>query len=286
MNRPDSAGAIRVIAALLEARTGQVLAESRMWRMETSLKPLLRAHGLGSLAEMASAIAGEKGARLAQEVVNALLNNETSFFRDHHVYQALASQLLPHLAQERPERRLRIWCVGCSTGQEPYSLAMLLRRDPHWHADGRASILASDISTAAIERARTGLFSQIDVQRGLGINDLLRWFEPEGEDWRISDDVRRLVDFRAENIFEGNAPTGEYDIILCRNLMIYFSPQRRAMLFERLARHCAPGGYLLLGAGETVIGQTADFTASGRFRGVYERIERRSAQGAARSAAS
>lgn len=264
--------AMRVIASLLEARTGQILGDSRMWRMETSLKPLMRAHGLPQLEDVAARIAAPEGAGLAEEVVNALLNNETSFFRDHHMFQQLASRLLPALASAPGAERLRIWCAGCSSGQEPYSLAMLVRRDPFWSVEGRVSILATDISTAAIARAKAGRYSQMDVQRGLGINDLLRWFEPVGEDWQISPELRRMIDFRAENLFDGTSPGGHYDIILCRNLLLYFPPERRSQLFARLGAHSAPGGLLMLGAGETVIGQSGDFQPSADFRGAYQRV--------------
>lgn len=266
------AGATRALASLLEARTGQILSENRMWRIETALKPILRANGIPTLEELASRISASGSPELVNSVVNALLNNESSFFRDLPTFTMLARDLLPHIAAAHPNKKtLRIWCAGCSTGQEAYSLAMQIRKDEARWQDWRVTILATDISTAAVAQAQSGIYSQIDVQRGLAITDLLRWFDPAGEDWRISDELRRMVDFRVDNLLEPRTPSGYYDLILCRNVLLYFSPDKRRMVFDRLAAYSRPGGYLLLGAGETVMGQTDDFVASRDFRGSYER---------------
>lgn len=264
-------GAMRVLAGLLEARTGQILSENRIWRIETALKPVLRANDLGSLEELVAQLLASNERRLVDDVVNALLNNESSFFRDLQTFDMLAREVLPHLNATRPEKTLRIWCAGCSTGQEAYSLAMQIRKDSARWKDWRVQITATDISTSAIARAKSGLFSQIDVQRGLAINDLLRWFEPAGDEWCANEELRRMVDFRVDNLFDPVVPSGHYDLILCRNVLLYFSLDMRRKVFERLAQHSRAGGFLVLGAGETVIGQTEDFVASKEFRGSYER---------------
>jgi chemotaxis protein methyltransferase CheR len=264
-------GAMRVLAGLLEARTGQILAENRIWRIETALKPILRANGLETLEDLVSRLLGAGESALVDDVVNALLNNETSFFRDLQTFDMIYRDMLPQLAAIRPEKTLRIWCAGCSTGQEAYSLAIQLRKDTaRWHG-WRIQILATDISTAAIARAQSGLFSQIDVQRGLAINDLLRWFEPTGDDWKVNDDLRRMIDFRVDNLFAPKVPKGQYDLILCRNVLLYFSLDMRRKAFAQLAEYSRPGSHLVLGAGETVIGQTDAFGASRDLRGSYER---------------
>lgn len=273
MNGGHLTGAMRVLAGLLQVRTGQFLSENRMWRLETSLKPLLRAHRLATLEELVDKLLADGEGPLVDQVIDALLNNESSFFRDHHVFQTLARELLPHIAANRPNKTLRIWCAGCSTGQEAYSLAMLFRKDPEVWKGWRTSILATDISTSVIAHAKSGIYSQMDVQRGLAINDLLRWFDTAGDNWRISEELRRMVDFRVDNLFECQVPHGLYDLILCRNVLLYFSPEMRKQVFLRLAQYCAPGGLLVLGAGETVIGQTEDFVASPQFRSVYQRTE-------------
>lgn len=262
-------GAARILVGLLEARTGQLLTESRAWRMDTVLRPVLRKHGLADIDRLACAIIAGRNSALEDDVVHALLNNESSFFRDPKVFEMIATQILPHIRATRPDRTLRIWSAGCSTGQEAYSLAMLLRKAVEDWRSWRIEILATDISTAAIHGARSGVFSQMDVQRGLSVGDLLNWFEPVGEDWRADAQLRSMIDFRADNLFECRAPTGSYDLLLCRNVLLYFTPARRRQVLAMLARHSHAGSVLVLGAGETVIGQGDAFVAHPDYRGGY-----------------
>jgi chemotaxis protein methyltransferase CheR len=264
-------GASRILSGLLEARTGQILSEGRAWRMETALRPVLRAHGLQNIDELAASLSRKRDVRLERDVVNALLNNESSFFRDPQMFTMIQRQILPRIQAERSDRVLRIWSAGCSTGQEAYSLAIHLRKQADQWAGWRIEILATDISTAAIDQAREGIFSQMDVQRGLPIGDLLAWFEPHGEDWRANAELRRMIDFRHDNLFDAKAPCGTYDLLLCRNVLLYFTPQRRQTVLHLLARHSHAHSALLLGAGETVIGNGDDFIAHPEFRGAYAR---------------
>ena len=208
--------------------------------------------------------------QLTDDVVNALLNNESSFFRDLQLFDMLFKDLLPHISETRPDKVLRIWSAGCSSGQEAFSLAMHLKKDAERWQGWRISILGTDISTSAIARARSGLFSQIDVQRGLAINDLLKWFEPSGDDWKVSQELLRMIDFRVDNLFDPKVPSGQFDIILCRNVLLYFSNEMRGRVFGTLSKFIKPDGFLMLGAGETVIGQTQSFKSSRTFRGCYE----------------
>ena len=261
--------AAQILTRLLEARTGQTLSESRAWRMETVLRPVLRTHDLRDVEELASRILSRRSPALEDAVIDALLNNESSFFRDLQIFDMIHRQVLPRIREERRDRTLRIWSAGCSTGQEAYSLAIRLRNEAARWDGWRIEILATDISKAAIARAQAGIFSQIDVQRGLAIGDLIKWFEPQGEDWRVSDELRRMIDFRQDNLFEPRAPAGAYDLLLCRNVLLYFSPERRRAVLELLARHSHDRSVLLLGAGETVIGQGDMFTPHPDFRGAY-----------------
>jgi chemotaxis protein methyltransferase CheR len=264
-------GAARILTGLLEARTGQVLSESRAWRMETVLRPVIRAHGLADIDDLAARVVGKRDGALEADVINALLNNESSFFRDLQIFDMIQRQILPHMHASRKDRRLRIWCAGCSTGQEAYSMAIQLRNAPERWAGWRIEILATDISTAAVEQARSGVFSQMDVQRGLPVGDLLKWFEPVGDDWRAAPELRRMIDFRPDNLFDPHAPIGQYDLLLCRNVLLYFPPERRQAVLRMLARHSHAESVLLLGAGETVIGQSEDFVIHRDFRGGYAR---------------
>jgi len=267
----SSRGAARIFSALLEARTGQILSESRAWRMETALKPVLRANGLADMDELASRLLGNRDSALEEEVVNALLNNESSFFRDLQIFDMIHRHILPTFHADRRDRVLRVWSAGCSTGQEVYSLAIQLRNEMARWRGWRIEILATDISTAAIDQARNGIFSQMDVQRGLAVGDLIKWFEPAGENWRASPDLRRMIDFRTDNLFDAKAPSGEYDLLFCRNVLLYFTPERRQHVFRLLTRHSHEKSVLLLGAGETVIGHSDDFIPHPEFRGAYAR---------------
>ena len=267
----------RILAGLLEARTGQQLTMSRRWRLETALSSLLRERGICSIDELITILVMGREPGLASRVVEALLNNETYFFRDRAPFDLLARQVLPELAKRRAgTRRLKIWSAGCSTGQESYSLAMLFAESPAW-AGWTIDILGTDVSESVIERARSGTYSQFEVQRGLGIQQMIRWFEETPAGWRAAEPLRRSVRFQVHNLLEAPPHPGEFDIVLCRNVLLYLNEATRAAAFERLASALAPDGRLMLGAGETVIGQTRRLEADKDARGLYRRAESTSA---------
>ena len=265
-----SDSSIRILAGLLEARTGQQLTMSRRWRIETALAALLRERGIPTLDELITILVMEKEPGLASRVVEALLNNETYFFRDRTPFDLLATHALPALAQRRASsRRIRIWSAGCSTGQEAYSLAMLFAEDPTRWAGWTIDILGTDVSDMVIERARSGTYSQFEVQRGLGINQMIRWFEEADDGWRAAEALRRTVRFQVHNILEPLPHPQPFDIVLCRNVLLYLNAEKRGLAFDRLASAMAPDGWLMLGAGETVIGQTKRLSADLNTRGFY-----------------
>ena len=268
----DSSSA-RHLAALLEVHTGQQLAANRMWRVETVLKSMMRERELATLDDLVTRLMSGKDPALAEMVVEALLNNETFFYRDHAVFQLLEAGGLEQLRLARAkEKRLRIWSVGCSTGQEAYSLAMIFADAPTKWADWSIDISATDVSAGAIKRAKDGSFSQFEIQRGLPMMKMIRWFEQEGETWRVKRDLARRIRFKRQSLLEGQPIPGRFDVILCRNVLLYFSADRRRDSFSRLADAIAPDGYLLLGAGETVIGQTDDFASDRELRGLYRPV--------------
>ena len=282
----------RILAGLLEARTGQQLTMSRRWRIETALSALLRERGIGTLDELITILVMGKEPSLSQEVVEALLNNETYFFRDRAPFDLLARYALPELLQRRAKsRRVRIWSAGCSTGQEVYSLAMLFADEPEQWRGWTIDILGSDVSTHCIDRARLGSYSQFEVQRGLGINQMIKWFEETSDGWRAAEALRRPVRFQVHNLLEPFPHPGDFDIVLCRNVLLYLSPEKKALAFERLAGALAEDGWLMLGAGETVIGQSSKLGADIKARGLYRltgdgtRIEKRAADRRAASGA-
>ena len=280
----------RILAGLLEARTGQQLTMSRRWRLETALSSLLRERGIATLDELITILVMGKEPSLSQRVVEALLNNETYFFRDRAPFDLLQRYALPELATRRAKsKRLRIWSAGCSTGQEVYSLAMLFAEDPEKWRGWTIDVLGTDVSTGCIDRARAGSYSQFEVQRGLGINQMIKWFEEAGDGWRAVESLRKPIRFQVHNLLEPPPHPGGFDIVLCRNVLLYLSPDKKTLAFERLMAAMAEDGWLMLGAGETVIGQTSRLGADVNARGLYRlvgdrnRVEKR--QGDRRAAA-
>ena len=262
----------RILAGLLEARTGQQLTMSRRWRIETALAALLRERGIPTLDELITILVMGREPSLATQVVEALLNNETYFFRDRIPFDLLGKAILPKLVQRRQSKRLCIWSAGCSTGQEAYSLAMLFAEDPVRWAGWTIDILGTDVSESAVRRARDGVYSQFEVQRGLGINQMIRWFEECDNGWRAVEPLRRMVRFQVQNLLEPAPHPGQFDIVLCRNVLLYLNSERRGQVFDRIAAATEPDGWLMLGAGETVIGQTRRFEADPEARGLYRPV--------------
>ncbi len=264
-----SSGAMNVIAALLESRTGQQIDAGRAWRIETALKPVLRARGIDTLDELVKRVLDGRAPELAEEVVDALLNQESFFFRDAQVFDMVADAAA-RFGRDNPGRRVRIWSAGCSTGQEPLSLAMLFSEAAERDHLPFPDIVATDVSEAALARARDGRYSQFEIQRGLPVRRMMLWFDTDGADWVARPELVRQVQFRRQNLVSDPPPIGRFDIVLCRNVLLYLAPAVRRQVFDTFARVIRPGGLLVLGAGETVIGQTDAFRPSGDFRGLYE----------------
>jgi chemotaxis protein methyltransferase CheR len=268
-----SSASIQALGTLLEARTGQQLTMNRRWRVDAVLQPLAKERGLSSVDALVSLLLADDDPALAERVVEALLNHETSFFRDRTAFDLLLGPALTRLERARSsERRLRIWCAGCSTGQEPYSLALFFaERRSRWHG-WTIDILGTDVSRSAIAQARGGTYSQLEVQRGLAVVQMMRWFEEDGAgSWTIAPQLRGAVRFEVHDVASPAPRPGRFDLILCRNVLLYFSPAVRAAAFARLADAVEPDGALMLGAGETVIGQTEAFESDSQCRGLYVR---------------
>ena len=276
--RPHPGGATNVISALLESRTGQQIAVNREWRVETTLKPLMRAHGFETLDELVGGVILSRDGPLADQVVEALLNQESSFYRDAAVFE-MVGEAVAALDALALGRRVRIWSAGCANGQEPLSLAMQFAEREERDGTLCPELLASDVSETALARARAGRYSQFEIQRGLPIRRMMRWFEQDGEEWVARPDLVRRIQFKGHNLVGDPPPIGRFDVVLCRNVLLYLSQAHRATVFGRLAQVIRPGGLLVLGAGETVIGQTRAFTPSGRFKGFYEATGQGSAGG-------
>ncbi len=285
MTMSDTCGT--VLAALLEARTGQHLTMSRRWRIETALQPLLRERGFPTMDALVAALVCKNHGALADDVVEALLNNETFFYRDRPSFDTLLGPGLERLRREREaERRLAIWCAGCSSGQEVYSLAIVFAEQRMRWEGWTIDLLGTDVSRGAIERAKSGFYSQFEIQRGLPVVQMMRWFdEYPAQTWRASAALRGAVRFHVHSVLDKPPCPGGFDLILCRNVFLYFAAQTRRAAFDRLAEASCEGGFLMLGAGETVSGQSAAFQPDPDYRGLYVRTAHRAHAGERRARA-
>jgi chemotaxis protein methyltransferase CheR len=254
---------------LLKERSGLDLSSDKQYLVESRLIPLARKAGLPGIAELVQKV--KSGAEaLTSEVVEAMTTNETFFFRDKIPFDHLRATILPELLQARAGRRsLRIWCAASSTGQEPYSIAMCLKEMGAALAGWRVEILATDLSQGVLEKSRAGIFSQFEVQRGLPIQMLVKYFTQMGELWQLNADIRAMVQHRQLNLLQDFSHLGSFDVIFCRNVLIYFDQDTKTGIFDRLARLLEPDGFLVLGAAETVVGLTDAFKPHPERRGLY-----------------
>ena len=254
---------------LLRESSGLDLSSDKQYLVESRLIPLARRAGLPGIAELVAKIKGGSEA-LTTDVVEAMTTNETFFFRDKVPFDHLRATVLPALLTARAGRRtLRIWSAASATGQEPYSIAMCLKEMGAALAGWRVEIVASDLSQGVLEKARAGIFSQFEVQRGLPIQMLVKHFTQVGELWQLNADIRAMVQHRQLNLLQDFTHLGTFDIIFCRNVLIYFDGDTKAGIFARLAKALEPDGVLALGAAESVVGISDAFKADPERRGLY-----------------
>jgi chemotaxis protein methyltransferase CheR len=257
------------IARLLKERSGLVLMQDKAYLLESRLLPITRRRNLRSLEELVAALRRGDDA-LARAVVEAMTTNESSFFRDIKPFDQFRTFVLPQLMKARAQNRaLRVWSAACSSGQEPYSLAMILTEEKAKMASWQVEILATDLSTEILEKAQAGLYSQFEVQRGLPIQLLVKYFRQQGENWVIDPSIRSMVKYRVVNLLDEVTHLGQFDVIFCRNVLIYFDMVTKTKVLERLSRVLRPDGYLFLGGAETIIGLTDKFQNVAEQRGIY-----------------
>jgi chemotaxis protein methyltransferase CheR len=253
----------------LKERSGLDLSSDKQYLVESRLTPLARRAGLSGIAEIVQKMKGGSEA-LISDVAEAMTTNETFFFRDKIPFDNLREAILPMMLQARASRRsLRIWCSASSTGQEPYSIAMCLKEISSALAGWRIEILATDLSQAVLEKSKAGIFSQFEVQRGLPIQMLVKHFTQVGELWQLNADIRAMVQHRQLNLLQDFSHLGTFDVIFCRNVLIYFDQDTKAGVFDRLARVIEPDGVLTLGAAESVVGISDAFRPYPERRGLY-----------------
>jgi chemotaxis protein methyltransferase CheR len=254
----------------LKDRSGLVLSGDKQYLVESRLLPVARRAGLDGLGELVSTLKRGNADALMTTVVEAMMTNESLFFRDKTPFEHFRTMVMPALtAARRNSRTLRIWCAAASTGQEPYSLAMALKEMERDLSGWRIELLATDISNEVLEKARQGLYSQFEVQRGLPIQLLIKHFAQVGEAWQIAPEIRAMVKYRQLNLLADFSHLGMFDLVFCRNILIYFDQATKIDLLNRLAKIVASDGFLVLGAAETVVGLTDSFKTVGDKHGLY-----------------
>ena len=261
------------IAGLLKRRSGIAIGPDKLYLLETRLAPILKRESLRDLAALAMRLRGPACEALASDVVEAMTTNETLFFRDQKPFNHLRGSELPRLLASRPPgRALRIWSAAASTGQEAYSIAMLLD-DCRTQIAGRpVEIVATDIAREPLTRARAGLYSQFEVQRGLPVQMLVKYFKKEDSGWRINRSLRDAVQFREWNLLSDLRPLGIFDVVFCRNVLLYFDQPTKTRVLDAIAMQIASDGVLFLGGAETVLGITNRFAPLTALQGAYHKF--------------
>jgi chemotaxis protein methyltransferase CheR len=259
------------LRGVLKQRSGLDLSADKHYLVESRLVPLARKAGLPGIAELVQRMKGGGAEVLTTEVVEAMTTNETFFFRDKIPFDHLRDTIVPALLQSRSNRKsLRIWSAACSTGQEPYSIAMCLKEKGAALSGWRIEIVATDLSKEVLEKSRSGIYSQFEVQRGLPIQLLVKYFAQVGELWQLNSEIRGMVQHRQLNLLHDFAHLGKFDVIFCRNVMIYFDQETKINIFDRMAKVMEVDGMLMLGAAESVVGITDAFRPLADKRGLYQ----------------
>jgi chemotaxis protein methyltransferase CheR len=253
-------GDFKYVCELLKDEAAIVLEEGKEYLVETRLAPLAKSAGFSTLAALVAELRFHAPPALVKKVVNAMTTNETSFYRDAHPFKALQTTILPELIASRASSKaLNIWSAACSTGQEPYSVVMMLKdhfpQVVGWHN----YLLATDLCTDVLEKAKSGLFRQIEVNRGLPAPLLMKHFSKVAGEWYIKEELRKQIDFREMNLATPWPPIPQMDLVLLRNVMIYFNNETKRSILERVAKLLRPDGYLMLGASETTWGVEDSF---------------------------
>jgi chemotaxis protein methyltransferase CheR len=270
MSQALSSAAFQTFATLLKSRSGLVIGPDKLYLLETRLASILKRERLRDLAALAERLRAPGAEALIREMVEAMTTNESFFFRDDKPFQHFRNQALPRLVASRPAgASLRVWSAASSSGQEAYSIAMIVSECRASIGDRRIEIVGTDLARDQVTRARDGVYTQFEVQRGLPVQLLMRYFRKEENGWRIGEAIRGMVQYREWNLLADLRPLGQFDVVFCRNVLIYFDQPTKAKVLEAVAQQMVGDGLLYLGGAETVLGITSRFAPLATERGVY-----------------
>jgi len=259
-----------LLAKTVYEQSGLVITADKAYLLESRLGPVARKYGVKTIEELVTMLRQRRDATVIKAVTDAMTTNETLFFRDTKPFEQFRRLVLPELiAARQAKRHLRIWSAASSSGQEPYSLAMILREEAALLSGWRVEIIGTDISQEIIERARAGIYSQFEVQRGLPIQFLMKYFKQVEDRWQISQEIRDMVQYREFNLLHDTKLLGTFDVVFCRNVLIYFDQPTKGQVLARIAQVLQPDGLLYLGGAETVLGISDRFEPLPAERGLY-----------------
>jgi chemotaxis protein methyltransferase CheR len=269
MNAPE----FDYIANLLKQRSGLALGKDKSYLLETRLSPIAARAKVASVEELIRGLRQGRHAEFIAEITSAMTTNESSFFRDGRPFETFRTDILPRLLERRDKSKtIRIWCAAASTGQEPYTLAMLLKEEKALFGSHRIEIIGTDIAPEVLARAREGIYSHFEVQRGLPARLLVKYFDKVDDQWQIKPELRQMVQYREFNLLNDLKPLGRFDIIFCRNVLIYFDQPTKANVLSAMNGIIADDGVLFLGGAETVLGISDKFKLVAGQRGVYSPV--------------
>jgi len=257
-------------AGFLKERSGLSLLKEKQYLLENRLSGVMRAYDIPDHEALYQAVKNDLNGAIALDAIESMSVTETSFFRDGKPFDLFLKRALPEILDNRPVGKpIRIWSAAASSGQEAYTLAMLCRENAELLAGHRLEITATDISTQVLEKAKAGVYSQFEVQRGMPVKMLLKYFDQAGEMWKLKPEIRSMVEFQPFNLMSSFAGMPEYDIIMCRNVLIYFNVETKAAVLEKIRKVIAPDGFLMLGGAETVVGISDKFTVDPTDRAIF-----------------
>ncbi len=258
---------------LLKGNSGLVLTQDKSYLIESRLKPVSKKWGYDDISTMTNILRGVPPKDLVKDIVEAMTTNETSFFRDIKPFEIFKTHVLPYYKNKLGHsKKIRIWCAAAASGQEPYSLAMTIKEEAAKMPGFNFEIVATDISQEILDQAKEGTYSQFEVQRGLPITHLMKYFTQNGDKWTINQDIKNMITYKYFNLLDPMASLGKFDIVFCRNVLIYFDPPTKKDVMERINGQINDDGFFFLGGAETVLGITDVFKGIKDRRGLYAKV--------------